>query len=112
MLTPIQLILVIITILIIARTIFKWKKKELDTVNLVLWLFFWFCVIVAVLYPPVTTVVANFLGVGRGADAVIYFAFALLFYLIFRVSIRLYKIERDITKIVSRISLGEKRKDE
>ncbi len=108
---PIQLILVIIASFVFIRTLIRWKKKELDTVSFVLWSLFWFGVIAVVLYPRTASFMANILGVGRGADVIIYFAVALLFYLIFRIFIKLYKIEKDITTIVRSIALAEKQKD-
>lgn len=109
--TPIQLVLIIVVVLIFIRTIIKLKKKELNTLSFVLWSLFWFCVIGVVIYPNTTVFIANMLGVGRGADVVLYFAIALLFYLVFHVFIKLYKIERDITVITRTIALSEKIKN-
>jgi hypothetical protein len=50
--------------------------------------------------PNFLTKLANFLGIGRGADLVFYLGLLALFFLIFHLYVRLEKIEKNITKIV------------
>ncbi len=73
-----------------------------------LWLIFWLTAEVAVWIPDLTTKVANILGIGRGADLVFYLSITLLFYLIFRIYVKIEKIERDITKVVREDALNNK----
>ena len=72
------------------------------------WLFFWIIAIIAVWVPDFLTKIANILGIGRGADLVLYVSVVAVFYLIFKIYVRLEKIERNITKIVRKDSLEEK----
>jgi len=64
------------------------------------WFLFWVAVLVAVWVPNFLTKLANFLGIGRGADLVFYLGLLALFFLIFHLYVRLEKIEKNITKIV------------
>lgn len=50
--------------------------------------------------PNSLTKLANFFGIGRGADLVLYVGLVAVFYFIFRIYVRLEKMERNITKIV------------
>jgi len=72
------------------------------------WLFFWIIAIIAVWVPDFLTKIANILGIGRGADLVLYVSVVAVFYLIFKIYVRFEKIERNITKIVRKDSLEEK----
>ncbi len=63
-----------------------------------------------VLAPEFTSYVAQFVGIGRGADVVIYLSIALLFYLIFRISIAIEETRREITELVRKIALENSRK--
>jgi len=72
------------------------------------WLIFWIIAVVAVWVPDFLTKIANILGIGRGADLVLYVSVVAVFYLIFKIYVRLEKIERNITKIVRKDSLEEK----
>ncbi|PIW95802.1 hypothetical protein COZ84_01545 [Candidatus Kuenenbacteria bacterium CG_4_8_14_3_um_filter_39_15] len=60
---------------------------------------------VAFITPESLTKIANILGIGRGADLVLYLAVVVVFYLMFRIFIRLEKMERDITKVVRKNAL-------
>jgi hypothetical protein len=55
--------------------------------------------------PESTSYLANILGVGRGADLIIYLSVIVIFYLLFRVFIRLNKIDSEITKITRKDAL-------
>lgn len=92
---------------IIAVVLFMWwrlyQRKvvgELTTRGFVEWLLLWLVVGIIVILPNSTTYVANIVGVGRGSDLVIYLALLLGFYLLFRIFVRLEKIDRDITTLV------------
>ena len=72
-----------------------------------MWLVFWLAVGVAFITPESLTKIANLLGIGRGADLVLYVAVVVVFYLMFRIFIRLEKMERDITKVVRRDTIHQ-----
>jgi hypothetical protein len=58
-----------------------------------------------VLRPETATFLARSLGVGRGADVVIYLSVAALFYLQFRLFGRLEDHERQITALTRELAL-------
>ncbi len=105
----IQVLAIIFVLFVLWRVVTKFKKNDLSVVEFLMWLFFWLAVIVAFITPASLTKLANLLGIGRGADLVLYVAVMVVFYLIFKIFIRLERMEKDITKIVRHDSL--KRKD-
>jgi len=100
----IQIILSLFVVFALANTIQRFKKKEITPSSLLFWVVFWGVVAVVVWRPTLSTDLANFLGVGRGADLLFYFSIAVIFYLIFRLTVKMEKIERDITKIVRELA--------
>ena len=72
------------------------------------WSFFWCAVIVVVLWPTTVQMLADTFGIGRGSDFVLYISVALLFFLLFRLHIKIENMNKNITKIVRRDSLQEK----
>ncbi len=58
----------------LVRTVGRFRAGELTRTALLLWGAFWVAVTVVTLLPDVTTWFARLIGVGRGVDAVIYFA--------------------------------------
>lgn len=103
----IQFVLVIIIILIIWRVIDRFARKQIRISELFIWIIFWLLAAGFVLWPEASSKLAEFLGVGRGVDAILYLALMLIFYLLFRIFVKFEKIEKDITKIVRKISLDE-----
>jgi len=88
----------------------KFKKTDAKASGS-LWLLFWIITVVAVWVPDFLTQVANLVGIGRGADLVLYVSVVVVFYLIFKIYVRLEKIERNITKVVRKDSLKEELKN-
>jgi len=96
----IQLILIFIIVVIILRLIFKLKIKEVNPKQFFSWLFLWLVAILVIWQPQLTVVLANRVGIGRGVDLVIYVAIIVIFYLMFRLLLRIEQVEKNITKIV------------
>ncbi|OGG87675.1 hypothetical protein A3B87_01015 [Candidatus Kuenenbacteria bacterium RIFCSPHIGHO2_02_FULL_39_13] len=106
----IQIFSSIFVLFVLWRVIAKFRRRELKPSEFITWLVFWFAVGVAFITPETLTLLANILGIGRGADLVLYFAVVIVFYLIFRIFARLEKMERDITKVVRKNTLDEENK--
>ena len=103
----IQILAIIFCLFAMWRVIAKFRRRELKVSEFLMWLIFWLSVAVAFITPESLTRLANILGIGRGADLVLYAAVVVVFYLMFRISIRLEKMERDITKAVRKNALSE-----
>lgn len=73
-----------------------------------LWTVCWVAVGVVALIPELTSRLADLLGIGRGADVVIYAAIVALLALLFRMSIRLEQLDRSITTITRELALRDR----
>lgn len=103
----IQIIIILFILFAVSRVVLKYKESNISLGELALWLFFWLAAAAVVLWPGSTSFLANLLGVGRGADLIVYLSIILLFYIVFRIFVKLEKIERDITKIVREVGLKD-----
>ncbi len=104
----IQVVLVVIFAVVLALT---WKRAGQGTMSrrdAFWWSLLWIGAAVVVLRPDFATAFASMLGVGRGVDAIIYLSIIALFALIFRVFLRLEKIERDISSLVRTMSIAQR----
>lgn len=106
----IQIIIILIIIFILLRLVSKFREQEISFLSFLSWFIFWLIAVVIVLYPETTNLLARFLGVGRGADVVIYISLILIFYFIFYITIKLRRTEQEITKLVRKVSFLEKDK--
>lgn len=92
----------------ISRALVRYRKQEISSREAILWSLFWVGVLAATLWPKTTDIIAQAFGVGRGADMLIFISIVVLFFLAFKIIVKLEKIERDITKIVRKVALDEK----
>ena len=104
-----QILAIIFCLFALWRVVAKFRRQEIKPVELSMWLIFWLAVAVAFITPESLTKLANLLGIGRGADLVLYVAVVAVFYLMFRIFVRLEKMERDITKVVRKNALENKK---
>lgn len=88
------------------------KLKQKGTIGIrgaIFWTLFWLGVSVVVMWPQGVQIIARTFGVGRGTDFVLYISVITLFFLIFRLHIKIENIARSITKIARREALEKKR---
>ncbi len=81
--------------------VIKKKRDELlGPRGMFFWILFWIGVITVVVWPDGTAKIAHVFGIGRGADFVMYVALATLFFIVFRLHIKIEAMNRDVTKVV------------
>lgn len=105
--TLIQILLVVFALFAITKTFRQFKKGKLTLAFLFAWIAFWVIVGVVVVLPKTTDILARFVGVGRGVDAIMYVSILALFYAVFRLVVRIEEVEREITKLVRTLAIGE-----
>lgn len=73
-------------------------------------LFWLLCIVaadIAVIQPEITTTIANRFGIGRGVDFVVYLSIILIFFILFRLHLKVESISRDITELIRQRALDE-----
>ncbi len=105
----IQIILGIFALLTLLRTVSQFRRGRIGVMWMLGWSVVWVSVGVVAFLPNATQMLARFLGVGRGADLVIYAALSLIFFLLFKVFVKLEALERDISTLVREAALEKHR---
>lgn len=100
-----QFLFTLFILFAISRAILRFKEGKISFLALLGWVFLWLWVGIIIWIPGVTTHIAKILGIGRGADLIIYGSIVTLFYLIFRIYVKLEDIERQITQLARKIAL-------
>jgi hypothetical protein len=100
-----QLILSTIFLFFIYKTCVSYWRKKISKIFTILWLAFWVTGIFAVLDLNLLEKTANFIGIGRGADLVLYLSIILIFYLIFVLFVKIDEVNKTLTRIVRREAL-------
>ena len=104
----IKTIIILFILFVLWRTFLRFKKEDITGREFSIWLIFWLLVGAATLVPQKTDIVAQWLGVKRGADLLVYLSIIVLFFVVFKIIVKLEKIDRDITKVVRHTALKNK----
>lgn len=107
MLLPVQFLILAFALFAVARGLAQFRAAKMRVAGFVGWLALWAAVAVVALLPQSTTVLANAVGVGRGSDLVVYVSLAALFYLSFRLFVKIEDTERQITRLVRALALKD-----
>ncbi len=108
---PLQIIVTIFVVLVVFRLTKKHQDNILKTSELVGWLLIWTIGLVVFWLPQTTSYLATLLGIGRGVDLAVYSAVLMIFYLIFRLYLKLDKQQKEITKIIRHLALKQSDED-
>lgn len=107
MLPLFQIIFVLFALLVISQVLKRKKSGHLSSLGMLFWILVWVGASVAVLWPDATQTLANYFGIGRGTDFVVYSALAIMFFGLFRLHIKIESMQRDITAVVRKKALKE-----
>jgi small membrane protein len=102
-----QILFILFSLFALGNVFRRKLEGLLSIVDAIFWSGFWILADIVVLKPDNTTVFANKLGIGRGADLIVYVALALIFFVLFRLHVKLHEIERDVTTVVRKKALEE-----
>jgi hypothetical protein len=80
------------------------REKPLKPYLALCWLLLVFVGAVAVFFPKITVVFAKLLGVGRGSDLIIYLSTVLIFYLLYRLYLKIEKLSSRIDILIRKSS--------
>lgn len=103
----IQVLIIVFALFAITRTVLQFKRGVVTRSWLFFWILFWLAAGVVAVLPQTADAVARLVGVGRGADAVIYASLIAIFYLIFRLYVKIEQVEGEITRLVRKLSMDD-----
>jgi hypothetical protein len=109
-LTLFQWLVIASSIFVVSRIILRAKDQKIKLYEFIFWMFIWLTLIISSFFPDLITKVANFIGVGRGVDVIIYISIGTLFYLIFRLYVKLEESQQELTVIVRELAYLKKKK--
>ena len=106
-LLPIQLLLLVFVLFAASRAYLRFQGGSIHFGGLIFWFTIWGAALIAIFLPEQTTELARRMGIGRGADVVIYVSIALLFYLVFRLHVYLEDLRRQVSSLIREVALKE-----
>ncbi|MBN2459185.1 DUF2304 family protein [Candidatus Woesearchaeota archaeon] len=109
----IQIIITVFALFALSRAVLRFKDNKLTKNELVFWMLIWIAVIIIPMIPNLTSRVSEMFGIGRGMDLVMYLSIVALFYLMFRLYVKVESVQKEITSVVRSIAIegkGKKKK--
>lgn len=106
-LLTIQIISAIFALFALSRAYLRFKERKLSSFAFLFWLAVWFAGVIAVFFPDLSTQAARLMGIGRGVDVILYASIAAIFYMIFRLYIKIEDTQRQITEVARKIALKD-----
>lgn len=104
---PIQILLVLILMLALIVTWKRVQERAIYIYEAFFWSVIWIGAAIVVLMPNWTSRIASWVGIGRGADLIVYAAIITLFLLAFKIFISLEAIEKRLTDFVRKDALKD-----
>lgn len=102
-----QSVAAIFVIFAISRVYLRFKERKISTLAFSFWIMIWIAGVWAILDPDSTTRFARLVGIGRGVDAILYASIVVIFYLIFRIYVKIEDTQRNITDLTRKIALDQ-----
>lgn len=92
----------------LTRVWLRYRDGAIGVLGMLFWSFVWLAIGAFVWWPKVTDVFAQRIGIGRGADALVYLSVVGLFYGVFRLYVKMEFIEHELTSLTRMLALRRK----
>lgn len=77
----------------------------------ILWIVFWIIILIFAFIPKITDPIAFVFGIGRGLDLLFILGILGCFYLIFRLYVKIDKLDQNITELVRKLAIENEEKE-
>ena len=104
MIGALQIVVIIFGVFAVSRAYLRLREGKLSMGQFLFWIVLWGGVVGLTFLPDVMNIFADTLGINRPIDVVVYFSIVLLFYLIFRIYVKISEVEREITELVTKLA--------
>jgi len=108
--TFIQIIIIVFALFAWSRAMLRLRDSNISVGEFSFWSMIWSIVIIVALFPDIISGVSKLVGIGRGVDLAVYAGVILLFYLMFRLYVKMDMQARETTKLVRDIAIKNAKK--
>ncbi len=109
MISIIQIFATVFALFAWSRALLRYKDRKISNNEFIFWSVIWLGVVVVAFIPGINALVSDAIGIRRPIDFFVYLSIILLFYLVFRIYIKLDTVNGEITKIVREFALRKKK---
>lgn len=103
-----ELLALALVLFIVIRLGWQFYKDEIPKNQFIFWLIFWFGTGILIIFVRSLDKLADRFGFSAsGIQLLLYMAVTIIFYFIFRLRLKVSKLEKDITKLTQAVALEE-----
>lgn len=102
-----QILFSLFALLVMGTSMQTGRRQGMSNRGMALWGLLWLVAIGIVWVPSTTDFLAQTFGIGRGVDVVLYSTIPVLFFLLFRLHIKIALLESQITQVVRRDAIDQ-----
>ena len=100
-----QIILLSLIALIVLGTITSYRKRKIHSLEFFTWIFFWLIASTVVLFPHLTQIFADAVGIKRGADLILYLGVTVLYFFLYQILVILNQLDHKLTTLAREIAI-------
>ena len=100
-----QIALVAFAVFAIFKTWKQYRARKVSKYWLLVFGLFWIVVAVVAITPQTTDIIAAEVGVGRGADLLVYVGVVVLFYIVHRLILKQQQLSDEMTELVRQTAI-------
>ncbi len=104
-----EIIVLVLVLAVLIKLVADLKNGKITPRKFYLWALVWVALAVIVFFPGMIIFLARSIGIERAQDLPIYVSIIVLFYLLFRIGIKIERVEQEITTLVKRLALKGKK---
>src|SRR3989344_1192983 len=105
-----EIVVIVFCLFALSRVVLRWKDGQVSWREAAFWTAIWLAVIAAVFLQSQLRILGNLIDSRRPVDVLMYIIILLLFYLIFRMYVKLDRLGADITTLVRNQALGRRKR--
>jgi hypothetical protein len=106
----IQIVVFVFGLFAFSRAVLRYRGGSIRLAELLFWAGVWLLGIIFALFPNTLALLSDIGGFKRGMDLVLVCSIVLMFYLIFRMYVKVDEQDQTITKLVREIATGKAKK--
>jgi small membrane protein len=106
----IQIGVLIFALFAFSRAVLRYRGGSIKLAELIFWTGVWIFGIIFALFPGVVSLLSNIGGFQRGLDLLVAFSIMTLFYMLFRMYVKVDELDQTITKLVREIAINKGKK--
>lgn len=103
----VQILFSLFILFAFSRVVLRYRENSIGFFAFIFWSILWVVISIFLWYPDISSILANWVGIGRGVDVLIYVSIVIIFYFLFRLYVRHEEANRNITNIVRHQALHD-----